>query len=101
MQPGMTFGERITKARKDKFLSREEAAARIGITRLQLNELEQDRSDPNDDMLLVRLSEVLELPLSDLRSAALLHKGDKEHRARESSSIVSEMVAFRVSREKE
>lgn len=97
----MTFGEMISKARKAKFISRDCAASELGITRLQLNELEQDRLDPNHDNLLLKLSEFLGLPIAELKSAAQRHKIAKAQRAQESTGILSEMVAFRVSREKE
>ena len=61
----MKFNEKLVKLRKENFLSQEELAEKLGVTRQTISKWEQGLSVPDSDMLL-SISEVLETPVSVL-----------------------------------
>lgn len=64
----MTFGQEITKARKDLGLKQKELAARIvkedgnAISLPYLNDIEHDRRSPSSDHLIEQFAEALNIP---------------------------------------
>lgn len=61
----MTFGEKLTRARKQKGLSQEELAGKLDITRQTISKWELDQSTP-ELSYLKRLCEILEVSADEL-----------------------------------
>lgn len=102
------FGENLKAIRVQKGLSQEELAVRLHVVRQTISKWEKNRSVP-DAELLIRLAELLEVPVSELldikRPQAPQFSGAVEE-ARETENLaqqlarINEQLAVRNRREK-
>ena len=60
-----SLGKKIQKLRKDKNLTQEEAAEKIGISRAYMGFIEQGRYAPSLE-ILEKISKILKVPLKEL-----------------------------------
>ena len=98
----MTFGQRISEARKKMGLSQKELAAKIlkedgkPISPQYLNDLEFDRRNPPGEHLIERFSKVLNIPHEVLYYAAgELVPGDVKGVNADQEKVVKAYSAFR------
>ena len=97
----MTFGEAITKARKDKKLSQKQVAAGTrkedgdAISAQYLNDIEHDRRNPPSEYIVSQLAESLDLDLDYLLFLAGRLPSDMLELSRDRQDISSAMKAFR------
>lgn len=102
------FGENLKAIRVQKGLSQEELAVRLHVVRQTISKWEKNRSVP-DAELLIRLAELLEVPVSELldikrpqapqSSGAAEEARDTENLAQQLARI-NEQLAVRNRREK-
>lgn len=81
-------GERIKAIRKIKGVSQEELAQKLGVTKAQINEIEELAYRPSNDMIL-RLASALNVHYSDLVPCAI-HEGLDEENATQKIDNASE-----------
>ena len=97
----MTFGEAITKTRKDKKLSQKQVAAGTrkedgdAISAQYLNDIEHDRRNPPSEYIVRQLAESLDLDLDYLLFLAGRLPSDMLELSRDRQDISSAMKAFR------
>ena len=97
----MTFGQEITKARKDKGLSQKQVAAGtvkedgLAISAQYLNDIEHDRRNPPSEYIVSQLAESLDLDLDYLLFLAGRLPSDMLELSRDRQDISSAMKAFR------
>ena len=63
----MKFNEKLIKLRKEKLLSQEELAEKLGVTRQTISKWELEQTTPDMDKLQ-QISKLLVLPTLDLDS---------------------------------
>jgi len=97
----MTFGERISEARKRANLSQKELANRIKkedgnpISPQYLNDLERDRRNPPSEDMLEQFAQALEIPVDVLHFlAGELASSDRDYQA-DDKTVVEAFIAFR------
>ena len=99
----MTFGEAITRARKDKKLSQKQVAAGTlkedgqAISAQYLNDIEHDRRNPPNEHIVRQLADTLELDLDYLLFLAGRFPADVLEMSRDQEGIKTAMKAFRSS----
>ena len=99
----MTFGEAITRARKDKKLSQKQVAAGTlkedgqGISAQYLNDIEHDRRNPPSEYIVRQLADALDLDLDYLLFLAGRFPADVLEMSRDQEGIKTAMKAFRSS----
>ena len=99
----MTFGEAITRARKDKKLSQKQVAAGTlkedgqAISAQYLNDIEHDRRNPPSEHIVRQLADTLELDLDYLLFLAGRFPADVLEMSRDQEGIKTAMKAFRSS----
>ena len=99
----MTFGEAITRARKDKKLSQKQVAAGTlkedgqAISAQYLNDIEHDRRNPPSEYIVRQLADTLELDLDYLLFLAGRFPADVLEMSRDQEGIKTAMKAFRSS----
>ena len=97
----MTFGQEITKARKDKGLSQKQVAAGTvkedgqAISAQYLNDIEHDRRNPPSEYIVRQLAGALDLDLDYLLFLAGRFPSDMLELSRDRQDISSAMKAFR------
>ena len=97
----MTFGQEITKARKDKGLSQKRVAAGtvkedgLAISAQYLNDIEHDRRNPPSEHIIRQLADALDLDLDYLLFLAGRFPSDMLELSRDRQDISSAMKAFR------
>ena len=97
----MTFGQEITKARKDKELSQKQVAATTlkedgqAISPQYLNDIEHDRRNPPSEHIVRQLADALDLDLDYLLFLAGRFPSDMLELSRDRQDISSAMKAFR------
>ncbi|MDO4261939.1 MAG: helix-turn-helix transcriptional regulator [Eubacteriales bacterium] len=87
------FHENLKKLRKEKGISQEELAAKLNVVRQTISKWEKGLSVP-DAQLLIRLSEILETPVSTLLGQTIDGKekiSDKNAIAEQLSRINSQL----------
>ena len=60
-----TFGQRITNLRKEKGLTQNDIAEKIGVTAQAVSKWENDQATPDID-ILIKLSDIFEISLDEL-----------------------------------
>ncbi|MBO4285902.1 MAG: helix-turn-helix transcriptional regulator [Bacilli bacterium] len=60
-----TFGQRLSRLRREKGLTQNEIADRLGVTAQAVSKWENDQASPDIDILL-KLSEIFEITLDEL-----------------------------------
>ena len=60
-----TFGERLTKLRKEKGLTQNDIADKVGVSAQAVSKWEKDLASPDIDVLL-KLSEIFEISMDEL-----------------------------------
>lgn len=60
-----TFGQRITNLRKEKGLTQNDVAEKIGVTAQAVSKWENDQATPDID-ILIKLSDIFEISLDEL-----------------------------------
>ena len=60
-----TFGQRITNLRKEKELTQNDIAEKIGVTAQAVSKWENDQATPDID-ILIKLSDIFEISLDEL-----------------------------------
>lgn len=60
-----TFGQRITNLRKEKGLTQNDIAEKIGVTSQAVSKWENDQATPDID-ILIKLSDIFEISLDEL-----------------------------------
>ena len=60
-----TFGERLTKLRKEKGLTQNDIADKVGVSAQAVSKWEKDLASPDIDILL-KLSEIFEISMDEL-----------------------------------
>ena len=99
----MTFGEAITRARKDKKLSQKQVAAGTlkedgqAISAQYLNDIEHDRRNPPSEYIVRQLADTLDLDLDYLLFLAGRFPADVLEMSRDQEGIKTAMKAFRSS----
>ena len=99
----MTFGEAITRARKDKKLSQKQVAAGTlkedgqAISAQYLNDIEHDRRNPPSEYIVRQLADALDLDLDYLLFLAGRFPADVLEMSRDQEGIKTAMKAFRSS----
>jgi transcriptional regulator with XRE-family HTH domain len=99
----MTFGEAITRARKDKRLSQKQVAAGTlkedgqAISAQYLNDIEHDRRNPPSEYIVRQLANALDLDLDYLLFLAGRFPADVLAMSRDQEGIKTAMKAFRSS----
>ena len=99
----MTFGEAITRARKDKKLSQRQVAAGTlkedgqAISAQYLNDIEHDRRNPPSESIVRQLADALDLDLDYLLFLAGRFPADVLEISRDQEGIKTAMKAFRSS----
>ena len=99
----MTFGEAITRARKDKRLSQKQVAAGTlkedgqAISAQYLNDIEHDRRNPPSEYIVRQLGNALDLDLDYLLFLAGRFPADVLEMSRDQEGIKTAMKAFRSS----
>ena len=99
----MTFGEVITRARKDKKLSQKQVAAGTlkedgqAISAQYLNDIEHDRRNPPSEYIVRQLADALDLDLDYLLFLAGRFPADVLEMSRDQEGIKTAMKAFRSS----
>ena len=99
----MTFGEAITRARKDKRLSQKQVAAGTlkedgrAISAQYLNDIEHDRRNPPSEYIVRQLANTLDLDLDYLLFLAGRFPADVLEMSRDQEGIKTAMKAFRSS----
>ncbi len=99
----MTFGEAITRARKDRKLSQKEVAARtlkedgLAISPQYLNDIEHDRRNPPGEYIVRQLADTLDLELDYLLFLAGRFPSDVLEMSRDQEGFTTAMRAFRSS----
>ena len=77
-----TFGQRITRLRKEKGLTQNDIAERVNVTSQAVSKWENDQATPDID-ILVKLSEIYDISLDELfgkekHSTVLTNKPNKK-----------------------
>ena len=67
----MTFGENLSKLRREAGLSQEALAERLKVSRQSVSRWEQDACSPSMDSL-IRMGEVLRVPVESLAAGVLV-----------------------------
>ena len=99
----MTFGEAITRARKEKKLSQKQVAAGTlkedgqAISAQYLNDIEHDRRNPPSEYIVRQLANTLDLDLDYLLFLAGRFPADVLEMSRDQEGIKTAMKAFRSS----
>ena len=99
----MTFGEAITRARKEKKLSQKQVAAGTlkedgqAISAQYLNDIEHDRRNPPSEYIVGQLANTLDLDLDYLLFLAGRFPADVLEMSRDQEGIKTAMKAFRSS----
>ena len=99
----MTFGEAITRARKEKKLSQKQVAAGTlkedgqAISAQYLNDIEHDRRNPPSEYIVRQLADTLDLDLDYLLFLAGRFPADVLEMSRDQEGIKTAMKAFRSS----
>ena len=99
----MTFGEAITRARKDKRLSQKQVAAGTlkedgqAISAQYLNDIEHDRRNPPSEYIVHQLANTLDLDLDYLLFLAGRFPADVLEMSGDQEGIKTAMKAFRSS----
>ena len=99
----MTFGDAITRARKDKRLSQKEVAAGTlkedgrPISAQYLNDVEHNRRNPPSEFIVRQLANTLGLDLDYLLFLAGRFSSDLLEMSRDQEGIKTAMKAFRSS----
>ena len=99
----MTFGEAITRARKDRKLSQKEVAAGTlkedgqAISPQYLNDIEHDRRNPPGEFIVRQLAATLDLELDYLLFLAGRFPSDMLEMSGDQEGITTAMKAFRSS----
>lgn len=99
----MTFGEAITRARKEKRLSQKQVAAGTlkedgkAISAQYLNDIEHDRRNPPSEYIVRQLANALDLDLDYLLFLAGRFPADVLEMSRDQEGIKTAMKAFRSS----
>ena len=99
----MTFGEAITRARKEKRLSQKQVAAGTlkedgkAISAQYLNDIEHDRRNPPSEYIVGQLANALDLDLDYLLFLAGRFPADVLEMSRDQEGIKTAMKAFRSS----
>ena len=99
----MTFGEAITRARKEKKLSQKQVAAGTlkedgqAISAQYLNDIEHDRRNPPSEYIVRQLANTLDLDLDYLLFLAGRFSADVLEMSRDQEGIKTAMKAFRSS----
>ena len=99
----MTFGEAITRARKDKRLSQKQVAAGTlkedgrAISAQYLNDIEHDRRNPPSEHIVRQLANALDLDLDYLLFLAGRFPADVLEMPRDQEGVKTAMKAFRSS----
>ena len=91
------FGENLKAARKEKGLTQEELAARLKVVRQTISKWEKGLSVPDAD-LLIRLSEILDEPVSKLLGAKMDLEDKDTSLVTEQLSRINEELAVRTRR---
>ena len=97
----MTFGDVITRARKDKKLSQKEVAAGtlkedgLSISAQYLNDVEHNRRNPPSELIVRQLAHTLDLDLDYLLFLAGRFPSDVLEMSRDQEGIKTAMKAFR------
>jgi transcriptional regulator with XRE-family HTH domain len=97
----MTFGQRISEARKKAGLSQKDLAAKIlkedgkPISPQYLNDLEFDRRNPPGEHLMEQLAKVLKMPREVLYYAAGELPADAKGIKTDTEKVVKAYSAFR------
>ena len=87
------FGENLKTLRKQKGFSQEELAARLHVVRQTISKWEKNLSVPDADTL-IRLAEILEVPVSELLGAKIENKNTASDVA-EQLSRINEQLAIK------
>lgn len=85
------FSENLKTLRKQKGFTQEELAARLNIVRQTVSKWEKGLSVP-DAELLIRLAEILEVPVSTLLGAAVPNEKEPDDIARQLSHINEQLA---------
>jgi len=95
----ITFGQFISSRRKAQRLTQSDAARLLLVTASDLNDIENDRCDPREGDLLLRLAALFELDLQELRAMANAHFEHRQVRKDVEEDEYTSLVAFRLSRD--
>lgn len=87
------FGENLKTLRKQKGFSQEELAARLHVVRQTISKWEKNLSVPDADTL-IRLAEILEVPVSELLGAKIENENTASDVA-EQLSRINEQLAIK------
>ena len=87
------FGENLKTLRKQKGFSQEELAARLHVVRQTISKWEKNLSVPDADTL-IRLAEILEVPVSELLGAKIENEKTASDVA-EQLSRINEQLAIK------
>lgn len=87
------FGENVKTLRKQKGFSQEELAARLHVVRQTISKWEKNLSVPDADTL-IRLAEILEVPVSELLGAKIENENTASDVA-EQLSRINEQLAIK------
>ena len=87
------FGENLKTLRKQKVFSQEELAARLHVVRQTISKWEKNLSVPDADTL-IRLAEILEVPVSELLGAKIENENTASDVA-EQLSRINEQLAIK------
>lgn len=87
------FGENVKTLRKQKGFSQEELAARLHVVRQTISKWEKNLSVPDADTL-IRLAEILEVPVSELLGAKIENENTPSDVA-EQLSRINEQLAIK------
>ena len=87
------FGENLKTLRKQKGFSQEELAARLHVVRQTISKWEKNLSVPDADTL-IRLAEILEVPVSEMLGAKIENENTASDVA-EQLSRINEQLAIK------
>lgn len=87
------FGENVKTLRKQKGFSQEELATRLHVVRQTISKWEKNLSVPDADTL-IRLAEILEVPVSELLGAKIENENTPSDVA-EQLSRINEQLAIK------
>lgn len=91
------FSENLTSARKAKGITQEELAVRLNVVRQTISKWEKGLSVPDAD-LLIRLSEILDVPVSKLLGAKTDFEKEDTDTMAEQLSRINEQLADKARR---
>lgn len=95
----ITFGQFISSRRKAQRLTQSEAARLLLVASRELNDIENDRRDPREGDLVLRLAALFELDLQELKAMADAHFEHRQARTQMEDDEYTSLVAFRLSRD--